>query len=101
MAGRVTRSTEVARDLDGVFGDIVRNNGWTVAVAQMQRLERALERLGDFPRLGRRRVDIDGELFILPIPPWTIVYEIHDADVHVLRIIDGRRDLDSALRGNP
>ena len=97
MAGRVIRSTEVARDLDGIFGDVFGNNGLIVAVAQMERLERALDRLGDFPRLGRRRVDIDGELFILPVPPWTIVYELDNADVHVLRIIDGRRDLGAAL----
>ena len=101
MAGRVIRSAEVARDLDGIFSDIILNNGLAVAVAQMERLERTLDRLGDFPRLGRQRADLSGKPYILPAPPWTIVYEIAGADVWVLRIIDGRRDLGSALRGRP
>jgi len=101
MAGRVIRSAEAARDLDGVFGDICLNNGWDVAVAQMERLEKALDRLGDFPRLGRRRTDLKGGPFVFPVSPWTIFYEISGADVRVLRIIDRRRDFGSALRGNP
>lgn len=99
MAGRIIRSGEVARDLDDIFGDIYRNNGLAVAVAQMERLERTLDRLGDFPGLGRRRADISGRPFVFPTPPWTIVYDVAGADVHVLRIIDGRRDLGAALRG--
>ncbi len=36
----------------------------------------------------------------LPVPPWTIVYKLAGDDVRIMRIVDGRRDLDAALREN-
>ncbi|MCY1648681.1 type II toxin-antitoxin system RelE/ParE family toxin [Caulobacter sp. SL161] len=100
MTGRVFRARRVARDLDGIFVGICLNNGVEVAVAQLRRLEAAMARLGDFPRLGRQRADLEGhQIMTFPVSPWTIVYKLVGDDVRVMRIVDGRRDLGSTLRG--
>ncbi|WP_051695133.1 type II toxin-antitoxin system RelE/ParE family toxin [Caulobacter sp. UNC358MFTsu5.1] len=76
------------------------DNGLGVAVAQLERLEKSLDRLAAFPQLDRARRDLGENTFTLPVRPWVIIYDLVEGDVEVLRIVDGRRDL-SALLDEP
>jgi toxin ParE1/3/4 len=100
MAGAVIRSEASGQDLDDIFARVAEDNGLGVAVAQLERLEKALNRLAVFPQLGRARRDLGENTFTLPVRPWVIIYDLVEGDVEVLRIVDGRRDL-SALFDEP
>ena len=93
MAGRFTRSKAAGLDLDDIFAQIAQDTGLNAAVAQMMRIEAALDRLESFLRLGRARRDLGDATFTLPVRPWVIIYDLVEGDVEVLRIVDGRRDL--------
>ncbi|USQ94824.1 type II toxin-antitoxin system RelE/ParE family toxin [Caulobacter sp. RL271] len=91
--GRVLRSSLAGRDLDRIFRDISANNGDSVAVAQLNRIEAALERLGSFPNLGRDRSDLLPGLRALSVKSWEVFYRVRDEDVLVSRVLDGRMNL--------
>jgi len=96
--GRVLRAKSVGRDLDGIFDEIFANNGVNVAIAQMNRIESALERLGRFPNLGRERSDLEPGLRSWAVTPWTILYRLKAADVIIIiRVLDSRMNLSSLL----
>jgi plasmid stabilization system protein ParE len=60
------------------------------------RIRQTIDNLALMPGIGRRRHYLDPASRAFPVPPWLIVYEhFPQADgVRILRIIDGRRDLD-------
>jgi toxin ParE1/3/4 len=100
MAGAFNRSEPSGQDLDDIFARVAEDNGLGVAVAQLERLEKSLDRLAAFPQLGRARRDLGENTFTLPVRPWVIIYDFAKGDVEVLRIVDGRRD-PSALFDEP
>ena len=100
MAGAFNRSESSGQDLDDIFARVAEDNGLGVAVAQLERLEKSLDRLAAFPQLDRARRDLGENTFTLPVRPWVIIYDLVEGDVEVLRIVDGRRDL-SALLDEP
>jgi toxin ParE1/3/4 len=100
MAGAFNRSEPAGQDFDDIFARVAEDNGLGVAVAQLERLEKSLDRLAAFPQLGRARPDLGENTFTLPVRPWVIIYDFAEGDVEVLRIVDGRRDL-SALFDEP
>jgi toxin ParE1/3/4 len=93
VTGRFTRSEPSGLDLGDIFAQVAQDTGLNAAIAQMARLEAALDRLASFPRLGRARPDLGDATFTLPVRPWVIIYDLFEGDVEVLRIVDGRRDL--------
>jgi len=96
--GRVLRSRSVGRDLDRIFKNISANNGETVAIAQIDRIEASLRRLGSFPSLGRDRSDLAPGLRACSVKPWEVLYRLKGDEVLISRILDGRQNL-SALLG--
>jgi toxin ParE1/3/4 len=97
MAGGFRRSERSGLDLDEIFAWVAEDNGLSVAIAQMDRLEAGLARIEVHPRIGRVRRDLGENTFTLPVTPWVIIYELVGTDVEVLRVVDGRRDLSAVL----
>lgn len=97
--GRVLRAKAVNGDLMAIFREISRNNGAAVATEQVDRIESALERLGDFPNLGREQPELRQGLRIWSASPWLVLYRLKGPDVAILRVVDGRRNLRAILRG--
>jgi toxin ParE1/3/4 len=97
---RIVRSATVRRDLRDLYVWIVEDNGLERAEMVISRLESALDRLARRPLLGRPRPDIQGEPRSFPVRPWLVVYEplVDGGGIHLLRVIDGRRDI-AALMG--
>jgi plasmid stabilization system protein ParE len=60
------------------------------------RIRKAMDSLAFMPRIGGRRHYLDPASRAFPVPPWLIVYESvpQSVGVRILRVIDGRRDLD-------
>jgi toxin ParE1/3/4 len=45
------------------------------------------------PHRGRRRPEIGPEFRSIPVPPVVVFYRVTDETVEIVRIVDGRRDL--------
>ena len=99
-ASKVVRSKRAQADFRRLYAWIAIDSGHARAAAVLARIDRSIERLALRPRIGRARKDYDGEPHAFTVAPWLIVYEIlpEHSGIHVLRILDSRRDI-AALMG--
>ena len=95
----IVRSANARKDVRDLYVWIVEYSGLERAELIIARIERAVHRLARRPLSGRPRPDLKGEPRSFPVPPWLIVYEpLEDrAGIHLLRIIDNRRDVAALL----
>src|SRR5881398_2435660 len=91
-------SPEASADLTSIADYIASRSGELRATGVAERISRTLTALAYSPGMGRR-TSLDGSPFRFPIAPWIILYEAAPdlAGIHVLRIFDGRRDLERML----
>lgn len=89
MAVRLAASAE--RDLLAI-ADRVSDTSPGAALALVARLEAAWRRIGQFPRLGHTHADIPSP-YLLTVGRWLIIYRIDETPIPVVRIVDGRQDL--------
>ena len=64
-------------------------------------LDQALQRLGDFPQLGRARNDLRTGCRSLQVGQHLAIYEVFSTEVYVLRILHVRMDARRALQDEP
>lgn len=103
MAPRIVRSLDAERDLIELFDYIAIETGVDDAEAVLRRIERTLDNLALFPRIGRIRADLNGSPRIFSVRPWLVVYEPSDdgSGIVVWRVVDGRRDVANLILGRP
>ena len=68
---------------------------------QIDRIENAVNKLSDYPRLGPARHDVGPEVRGLIVNRYLVLYRILEsaAQLELLRVIDGRRDLSAVFSG--
>jgi toxin ParE1/3/4 len=67
------------------------------AAAYEAELDQALEHLGTYPELGRRRDDLGPGYRTYRVRQHVVIYRIEDAAIIVLRIVHVRTDIASAV----
>jgi toxin ParE1/3/4 len=94
-------SSAASDDLAGLLDYVMATQDVAAAVALDRRLDDALATLAQVPDRGRvvpelraRGIGLYRELIR---PPYRIVYRVTGAEVWVLAVVDGRRDLDGLL----
>ena len=94
------KSADALSDFQRIYAWIASDGGELRAEMNLRRLDELIHRLARRPRLGHRRFDFRGDPYSFSVPPWVIVYEpLSDGNgIHVLRILDSRRDI-AALVG--
>jgi toxin ParE1/3/4 len=101
MPFSVLLTDSAARDLEEIYGYIARHDSPRKADAVLAKIEKAFAALASFPQRG----SYPGELAELGIreyrqvlfKPYRILYRVSGADVYVLLITDGRRDMQTLL----
>lgn len=58
-----------------------------------EQIRESLQRLAEFPDLGRARPEIGSELRSLSLQDYVIYYRVADADILILRIMHSKRDI--------
>jgi plasmid stabilization system protein ParE len=103
MPPSIVKSLQAERDLVALFDAIARDSGVERAEAILRRIEQTMTNLAAFPRIGRKRGDLDGAPRAFAIWPWLVIYEPIEDDRGILvwRIVDGRRDLPQTILGRP
>ncbi len=103
MSYRVVVSDDAESDLYEIIDYIfVQENDLAPGLTVLERLERAVSSLTTNPQRGRyvpclRRTGVKRFRELIE-KPWRIVYSIHGHVVHVVAIVDGRRNADDLLR---
>ena len=98
-ASTVVRSAKARKDIRELYVWIVEDSGLERAEQVIARIEATVQRLAKRPLSGRSRPDLEGEPRSFSVAPWLIVYEpLKDGTgIHLLRIIDSRRDVAALL----
>jgi len=91
----VTRSPRAGADLDDIWLHIALDNP-AAADLLIDRIVRRILDLEDHPRLGPARPEISPEARMLIVGDYLILYKVTEADVTIVRVVHGARDL-SAL----
>jgi toxin ParE1/3/4 len=93
------KSPDALRDFNRLYAWIALDSGDARAEVVLKRIDEVALLLARRPRLGRRRMDFEGESYCFSVPPWLIVYEpLPTADgILVLRILDSRRNVAALL----
>jgi toxin ParE1/3/4 len=97
MAGakRLVWSADARNDLAEIFAYLDARASRAVADRRLRDIDAAARRLGEWPLIGRPRSDLRGNLRSWAVPPHVLFYRVTDSTVEIVRVIDGRRDLDS------
>lgn len=98
-APTAVKSADAQQDFSRIYAWIASDSGDARAEVVLGRLDDAAQRLAKRPRLGRRRLDFEGDPYSFSVPPWLIVYDpLPDGNgIFVLRILYGRRDIAALL----
>jgi toxin ParE1/3/4 len=98
---RILWSEQADADLDAIYAWIAGEAGPEVALRYVLRIETAAEKLVDFPNRGRSRDEIRPGLRSIPFAhSISIFYAVSAGEVQIVRVINARRDLDSALESD-
>jgi toxin ParE1/3/4 len=86
------RSPQAEIDLETILEELQKNNPsaaerYATAFYEKGRM------LAQFPELGRLRPEIAPDLRSTLVHPYVLFYRIAGEEIHVLRILHGRRDL--------
>jgi toxin ParE1/3/4 len=97
MAHRLSKEAE--HDLDDIAYYVAKASGsLTIAERLISSLTARFYILANHPRIGRQREDLLPGARSFPVGSYIIVYTIDDADVRILRVIHGGRNI-AALFG--
>jgi toxin ParE1/3/4 len=98
MGHRLT--PESAVDLDDIWFYLARESGsMTIADRVVDTITDRFLLLAGQPHLGRSRADLRAGLRSFLTGNYVILYRIEDADVLILRVLHGSRDIAASLRG--
>ncbi len=97
MAHRL--APEVEAELDQIWYYVARESGSIdVADRLIDSITRRFLLLAGHPYLGRRRDDdLRPGLRSFPVGEYVIIYRIEEADVLILHVLHGRRDIETLL----
>jgi toxin ParE1/3/4 len=87
-------SPEAEQDLIEIWGYWAHEASVEVADNQLRGIDRACERLEEWPFSSRARDELVPGLRSLVVHPNVIFYRVRDNDVEIVRVVDGRRDID-------
>ena len=102
MPFAVLLTNDAARDLEALYDYIALHDAPQKADSVLEQIKKAFSRLSAFPERGAYPKELAAlgireyrEIFF---KPYRIIYRIMDKDVHVLLIVDGRRDMQTLLQ---
>lgn len=88
---RVFWSARAERDLDSA-SDFIADDNLDAAERLIQTVERAAEKLGDYPLMGRTGKLSETRELSVPGQPYFLVYRCTEQGVEILRVLHGARD---------
>ena len=103
MPQRYVLSAEAVRDLFELQAFLSEREGEERALTIIARLHRMMTALSEYPGMGRQRGNLQSSPYSHPVQSWMIFYRptTDRTAIEIVRIIDGRRDLEALLGRSP
>ena len=92
-------SPEAESDLFEIWDYVFRESSAHIADRLIDSITERFLLLSRHPFAGRLRNDLRAGLRTFPVGSYAIFYRIHDQAILILRVVDGRRDIETLLRG--
>jgi toxin ParE1/3/4 len=93
VSTRLQVSPKAEEDIRAIGRFIAERDGLSRAEKVVERINKAIDALVMMPGIGGSRSYLAAKRRAFPVRPWLIVYLPSKDGIHVLRVIDGRRDL--------
>jgi toxin ParE1/3/4 len=90
-------SPEAEADLLGIWAHLAAAASPDIADHQLREIERAVAMLAQWPFVGRVRNELLAGLRSVPVHPYTVFYRVAAASLQIVRVLDGRRDIDAEM----
>ena len=94
MSLPVTFAVQAQQDLRDIWRGLAEFGALKQADDRIIMIRKKLRLLGQFPGSGRSREELFPGLKSFPVSKFVIFYRIEMTQVQVVRVVDGRRDLD-------
>jgi toxin ParE1/3/4 len=95
----IRRTLAADADLDEIFAHIANDNR-AAAERVIRRIEDAEARLAEYSEIGRTRDDLLAGARSWPVGDYLIFYQHTNAELIVVRVLHGARDLGDLLSGD-
>ena len=93
----VVWSPEAEQDLLDTWRHLATVASTTIADNHLRDIDRAVSMLIDWSLAGRSRDELAPGLRSVPVHPSIIFYRVHKNSPQIVRVLDGRRDIDEIL----
>ncbi len=91
---RVCRITPLAsRDIEAIADYLATQSSLDRAEQFLNGIDSTLQRIAQFPQIGRKRDELYPGLRSLPYEKYLIFYRLLNDDIEVLRVVSGYQDL--------
>ncbi|PSN14702.1 type II toxin-antitoxin system RelE/ParE family toxin [filamentous cyanobacterium CCT1] len=91
---RVCRITpRASQDIEAIADYLANQTNLASAETFLTEIDRVLQRIGQFPYIGRQRDELYPNLRSLPCRQYLIFYGLLDNEVEVFRVVSGYQDL--------
>jgi toxin ParE1/3/4 len=97
MKYTVRLSKQAQQDLREIWRGLAKFEDLSNADDRLLQIKQKFKLLEQFPNLGRSREDLFLGLRSLPAKGFIIFYRVGRMQVEILRVLDGRRDIDAIL----
>lgn len=94
-------SPESEQDLLDIWAYSARTWSLEVADNRLEVINASCERLSQWPFSGRARDELRKGLRSVVVRPHVVFYRVRDTNVDIVRVLDGRRDLDAIFAEQP
>ncbi|MDO8876931.1 MAG: type II toxin-antitoxin system RelE/ParE family toxin [Pseudolabrys sp.] len=101
MSLKVIWSPSAKDDLKQIWNYLAQEASFARADDQVVKIETACRKLLDFPFAGRSRDKLVPGLRTVVAAPYIVFYRTSDAAVDIVRVLDGRRNIDAILTSMP
>jgi toxin ParE1/3/4 len=98
MKKRVQFAPAALQDLRDIWRGLAEYSTLTLADGKMTMLQNKLMLLSQFPESGRRREELAIGMRSFPAVEFVIFYRVFDDYIQIVRILNGRRDIESIFK---
>ena len=101
MSLRIVWSTDADNDLAQIWNYLAREASIARADDQIRKIEAACRLLSEWPLAGHSRETIIPGMRTIVAAPYVVFYRVNDTIAQIVRVLDGRRDIDAILSNMP
>jgi len=94
---RIFKTAPATHDFNAIWWKIFHDSGLEVADKVTKGIDKTIEQLAEFPKIGRLKKQYRYPVYVMPAGPFVIVYTFEDDLVTVIRIVHEHQQLERLI----